>query len=81
MPTPPLETLSSEQLVTVAGGFDIGQIASSIGGLVDKFGGTNGQATQVANQIGPQLNGLVSSFMGGAGAGAAGGAGGAPTGA
>lgn len=68
MPTPREdvpETLSTEQLVTVAGGFDIGGIAQSIGGLVDRFAGTGGKATQIAGQIG----GLVSSFMGGGGGG------------
>lgn len=62
-----LPTLSDDQLITVAGGFDIGGLATSIGGLVDKFAGTGGKATQIAQQIG----GIASSFMGGGGGGAA----------
>ncbi|MEO8702425.1 MAG: hypothetical protein ABI867_20445 [Kofleriaceae bacterium] len=55
------EAIPEAQLITVAGGIDIGGLATSIGGLVDKFAGTGGKATQIAQQIG----GIASSFMGG----------------
>ena len=64
------ETLDLAQLATVTGGIDIGSIAQGIGGLVDKFAGTGGKATQIAGQIG----GLISSFTGGGGGGGGGGA-------
>ena len=57
--TQPFETLEDDQLQQATGGFDIMGLASGIGGLVDKFAGTGGKATQIAGQIG----GLVSSFL------------------
>jgi len=54
-----LPTIPADQLATIAGGLDVGSLASSIGGLVDQAAGTGGQATKVANDIGS----LVSKFL------------------
>lgn len=59
MDTTPFETLDNDQLRQTTGGFDVMGLAQGIGGLVDKFAGTGGKATQIAGQIG----GLVQSFL------------------
>ncbi len=54
------ETIPTEELHTVEGG-NAGQIATSIGNLIDQFAGTGGKASQIAGNIG----GLIDSFTGG----------------
>lgn len=58
----PFETISAEELVTVAGGVDIGALAQGIG----SFFGQKGQAIgQAVGGIAQNIQGLIQMFRGG----------------